>query len=84
MKGLKMFKKLLGGPKTGTAKINSVVGQFEGMIMELETGAQMNNDKIAGNLTTIDVLETENSGLSDVNIKARNVRDALNIIVNGG
>jgi hypothetical protein len=84
MKGLKMFKKLLGGPKTGTAKINSVVGQFEGMITELETGKQMNNDKISGNSVRISTLETENTELDMVNAKARNVRDALNAIINGG
>ncbi|MCK5318634.1 MAG: hypothetical protein KAJ55_12020 [Anaerolineales bacterium] len=78
-----MFKRLLGGPKTGTAKINSVVGQFEGMITQLETGSQMNNDKIGNNQVEIEMLETENSSLSDVNVKAKNVKDALNAIVNG-
>lgn len=79
-----MLKRLgIGVAKTGTAKINSVVGQFEGMINELETGAQMNNDKIAGNSNQISTLETENKELDGVNSKARNVRDALNAIVNG-
>jgi hypothetical protein len=84
MKGLKMFKKLLGGPKTGTARINSVVGQFEGMMLELDTGAQMNNDKMAGNSAQINALEVENTELDIVNTKARNVRSALDAIVNGG
>ena len=78
-----MFKKLLGGPKTGTAKINSVVGQFEGMMIELETGAQMNSDKMVGNDVQINALQNENQELDLVNAKARNVRDALNTIVNG-
>lgn len=79
-----MFKRLLGGPKTGTAKINSVVGQFEGMMTELETGTQMNNDKISGNNVQISTLEIENTELDIVNAKARNVREALDAIVNGG
>jgi hypothetical protein len=78
-----MFKKLLG-PKTGTTKINGVVGQFEGMISELETGAALNNDRIAGNTLEIDVLETENDELSDVNVKAKNVKNGLLAIINGG
>jgi hypothetical protein len=79
-----MLKKLFGAPKTGTARINGVVGQFEGMINELETGAQMNNDRISGNSIEIDTLESENDVLGDINVKAKNVRDALNAIINGG
>lgn len=79
-----MLKKLLGGSKTGTARINSVVGQFEGMMTELETGSQMNKDTIANNSMRISDLEVENQELDMVNAKARNVRDALNTIVNGG
>jgi len=80
-----MLKKLgIGVPKTGTAKINSVVGQFEGMMIELDTGAQMNNDKMAGNSVQINALEVENNELTDVNVKARNVRNALDAILNGG
>lgn len=80
-----MLKKLgIGVPKTGTAKINSVVGQFEGMMIELDTGAQMNNDKMAGNSVQINALEVENNELTDVNTKARNVRNALDAILNGG
>ena len=79
-----MLKKLLGSPKTGTAKINSVVGQFEGMMIELEVGAQMNSDKISDNEAEVAVLQTENQVLSEVNTKAHNVRNALDAIVNGG
>lgn len=78
-----MFKKLMG-KKDGTAKINGVVGQFEGMIAELETGEAMNYDQIAANTVEIDALEKQNNALGDTNAKARNVRDALLIIVNGG
>ena len=78
-----MLKKLLGG-KDGTTKINGVVGQFEGMISELETGEAMNYDQIAENTVEIDVLEKQNNVLGDVNSKARNVKDALLKIVNGG
>jgi hypothetical protein len=82
-----MLKKLsaaFGAPKTGTAKINGVASQFEGMITELEDGAQMNNDKISNNEAEVAVLQTENQSLDVVNTKARNIRDALNAIVNGG
>jgi len=81
-----MLKKLsaaFGAPKTGTAKINGVASQFEGMITELEAGAQMNNDKISGNNVEISTLEVENTELGTVNAKARNIRNALNAIVNG-
>jgi len=81
---IQKIKTAFAAPKTGTAKINSVVGQFEGMITELETGAQMNNDKISNNEAEVAVLQTENQVLGEVNTKARNVRDALNAIVNGG
>ncbi len=78
-----MLKKLLG-MKDGTTRIKGVVGQFEGMIAELDSGAAMNNDKIAGNTVEIDVLEVENNELSDVNIQARNVKNGLLAIINGG
>ena len=77
-----MLKKLLG-MKDGTMKIKGVVGQFEGMIAELETGEAMNYDKMAGNTAEIDALETENNELSDVNIQARNVKDGLLALING-
>ncbi len=77
-----MFEKLFG--KSGTTKINGVVGQFEGMIAELESGAAMNNDKMSNNSAEINVLEGENNELNDVNLKARNVRDGLMSIINGG
>jgi len=76
-----MFKRF---QKDGTTKINGVVGQFEGMIAELESGAQMNQDKIAGNSNQITELETENAQLDGVNSKANNVKNALLAIVNGG
>jgi len=81
---IQKIKTAFAAPKTGTAKINSVVGQFEGMITELETGAQMNSDKISNNKVEIESLEGENTNLKDVNTKAGNVRDALYAIVNGG
>lgn len=77
-----MLKKLLG-MKDGTTKIKGVVGQFEGMITELETGEAMNYDKMAGNTAEIDALETENNELSDVNVQARNVKDGLLALING-
>ncbi len=77
-----MLKKLLG-MKDGTMKIKGVVGQFEGMISELETGEAMNYDKMAGNTAEIDALETENTELSDVNVQARNVKDGLLALING-
>lgn len=77
-----MFKNLF--KKNGVTKINGVVGQFEGMIAELEAGATMNNDVIAGNSTEIDTLERQNGELSDVNVKAKNVRNGLLAIINGG
>ena len=78
-----MLKKLMG-KKDGTTKINGVVGQFEGMIAELESGAAMNNDRIGTNEAEVAVLQTENHLLSEVNTKAKNVRDGLLAIINGG
>lgn len=78
-----MLKKLLG-MKDGTMKIKGVVGQFEGMIAELDSGAAMNNDTIAGNTLEIDALATENDVLVNVNVQARNVKSGLLAIINGG
>ncbi len=78
-----MLKKLLG-MKDGTTRIKGVVGQFEGMITELETGSQMNVDRIDQNAAEVAVLETENQALEVTNTKASNVRDALLAIINGG
>ncbi len=78
-----MLKKLLG-MKDGTTKIKGVVSQFEGMIAELDSGAAMNNDTIAGNTLEIDALATENDVLGNVNVQARNVKSGLLAIINGG
>ncbi len=69
--------------KDGTTRIKGVVGQFEGMITELETGSQMNVDRIDQNAAEVAVLETENQALEVTNTKASNVRDALLVIING-
>ncbi|MCK5291277.1 MAG: hypothetical protein KAR39_04595 [Thermoplasmata archaeon] len=81
---LKRLGEVFGAPKTGTAKINGVASQFEGMINELETGEAMNYDRMAENTVEIDALENQNTDLSDTNVKARNIRDALSAIINGG
>lgn len=75
-----MFKRF---QKDGTTKINGVVGQFEGMIEELESGAQLNVDKIDKNEAEVAVLQTENQSLEETNAKASNVKNALLAIVNG-
>lgn len=81
---LKKLSAVFSAPKTGTAKIDGVASQFEGMITELETGASMNKDTISSNEAEVAVLQTENQVLDEVNTKAQNIRDALNAIINGG
>lgn len=55
---------LFSKPKVGTALIEDTIAQFESYADKLELGAAQNAETVASNISTINALAAENSGLN--------------------
>jgi dihydroneopterin aldolase len=70
-------------PKKGTARINSVVGQFDNMIEDLLQGIAENFQRKYRNITVIDELGKENTLIDAANVAASTLIVKLRALMEG-
>ena len=68
---------ILKKEKQGTALIDEVIGEFQGMVDKLEKGVNQNMSKMSDNDARMHVLQAENDGLKAASEQAVNVRNKL-------